>query len=110
MADIDAITGKDEVVRSLTLLVHASRVSPQLRQAVAVVEAEIERLRAERARVVKPAERPWQVAFRLHRAGFRVHSKYVQPGWVTCWYQHPHQGIGATIDVRGSEVGRGGAR
>ena len=41
MAELD----QDEVGRALSLLVHASRVSPPLRQAVAVVEAEVERLR-----------------------------------------------------------------
>jgi len=51
--------------------------------------------------------RPWQIAFRLRRAGLRLDGKDHVGGTVIAEYQHPGSHyIGATIHVAYEEVGR----
>ena len=47
MSDLDAEVGEAKVAEAINLLVLASRVSPPLRDAMRVVEQEIQRLRWE---------------------------------------------------------------
>ncbi len=51
--------------------------------------------------------RPWQIAFRLGRAGLRLDGKDHVNGTVIAEYEHPGSHyIGATIHVTYQEVGR----